>query len=95
MSFQSKLTSKSQVTVPKDIRAALGIGPGSKVRFHIDADGTVSITAADDARARATRKAEYLARAARVSEDFAKFDPFPGMDGLDYQRLMRGDGPEV
>lgn len=95
MSYQSKLTSKSQVTVPKDIREALGIGPGSKVRFQIDAAGTVSMIAADDERARQDRKADFLARAARVSEDFARFDPFPAMDGLAYQRLMRGDGPEV
>ena len=31
-----RLTEKSQVTVPKRVRDALGIGPGSEVDFMID-----------------------------------------------------------
>ncbi len=30
------MTSKGQVTVPKDIRDALGIGPGSEIEFHLE-----------------------------------------------------------
>ena len=30
------LTQKSQVTVPKKIRMALGLGPGDEVEFQID-----------------------------------------------------------
>ena len=34
-----RLTTKSQVTIPLDIRRALGIGPGSEVDFQLDEDG--------------------------------------------------------
>jgi AbrB family looped-hinge helix DNA binding protein len=35
------LTSKGQVTVPKDVRDFLGIGPGSKVIFELTKKGDV------------------------------------------------------
>lgn len=34
-----RLTEKGQVTVPKRVRDALGIGPGSEVEFALDGDG--------------------------------------------------------
>jgi len=34
-----RLTEKSQVTVPKRVREALGIGPGSEVDFKVDENG--------------------------------------------------------
>lgn len=30
---EATLTSKSQITVPKAVREALGVGPGDKIRF--------------------------------------------------------------
>jgi AbrB family looped-hinge helix DNA binding protein len=30
----TRVTSKGQVTIPKDIRDKLGIGPGSEIGFH-------------------------------------------------------------
>jgi antitoxin PrlF len=35
------LTTKSQVTVPKAIRQALGVGPGEEVDYQIQPDGKV------------------------------------------------------
>lgn len=35
------LTSKGQVTVPKNVRDFLGIGPGSKVTFELTQKGDV------------------------------------------------------
>jgi AbrB family looped-hinge helix DNA binding protein len=35
------LTSKSQVTVPREIRVALGIGPGTEVEFTLTEDGAI------------------------------------------------------
>ena len=35
------LTSKSQVTVPKAVRKALGVGPGESVDYEVQADGRV------------------------------------------------------
>ena len=41
----SKLTSKGQITVPKDIRDALGVQPGDRIAFTIKRDGTVTVAA--------------------------------------------------
>jgi AbrB family looped-hinge helix DNA binding protein len=97
MSFLSKLTTKSQVTVPKDVRNALGVGPGARVEFHIGEDGRVSLAAANEEEERELRKSDFLKRIAEVRKRFRLQDQMPnsGMDGLAYQRWIRGDGPEV
>lgn len=41
----SKLTSKSQTTVPRPVRAALGLRPGDEIAYRID-DGQVILTKA-------------------------------------------------
>jgi len=37
------LTSKGQVTIPKDVRDALGVGPGDRVDFVQMADGNFAV----------------------------------------------------
>jgi antitoxin PrlF len=39
----STLTSKGQVTIPKQIRDALGLAPGCSVDFAVNAEGDVVI----------------------------------------------------
>jgi AbrB family looped-hinge helix DNA binding protein len=39
----TKLTSKGQVTIPKRLRAYLGIEPGADVRFELTEDGRVCL----------------------------------------------------
>ena len=39
----SKLTTKSQATIPKEIRAVLGLGPGDSVAFEIGENKKVVI----------------------------------------------------
>ena len=39
----STVTSKGQVTIPKSIRDALGVGPGDRVLFVRHDDGTVVV----------------------------------------------------
>lgn len=38
-----RMTSKSQVTIPKNVRHALGVGPGSNVGFERREDGFVLV----------------------------------------------------
>jgi AbrB family looped-hinge helix DNA binding protein len=45
---RSTLTSKSQTTVPKEIREKLGIGPGDVLEWEM-ADGEVRVLALDSA----------------------------------------------
>lgn len=41
----SKLTTKSQTTIPQPVRAALGLRPGDEIAYRID-DGQVVLTKA-------------------------------------------------
>lgn len=43
-SFEATITSKGQVTVPKEIRQRLGVRAGGKVRFSVE-DGRVTVAA--------------------------------------------------
>lgn len=59
------LTSKGQVTIPKQIRTALNLEPGCAVEFAVNREGDVVI---HKARARASRKADRF-EAARGKAD--------------------------
>jgi AbrB family looped-hinge helix DNA binding protein len=37
------LTSKGQLTLPKEVRAALGVGPGDRVDFVLMEDGNFAV----------------------------------------------------
>jgi AbrB family looped-hinge helix DNA binding protein len=41
--IEAKLTSKGQITVPKDVRMKLNLKPGDRIRFVIEADGRVRL----------------------------------------------------
>lgn len=53
--MSTTLTSKGQVTIPKQIRTALNLEPGCAVEFAVNRDGEVVI---HKARARASRKVD-------------------------------------
>jgi AbrB family looped-hinge helix DNA binding protein len=46
------MTIKGQVTVPKNIRDHLGIGPGTRIAFCVEADGRVTLRRAEEPVAR-------------------------------------------
>ena len=78
-----RVTSKGQVTIPKQIRDRLGIGPGSEVEF-VEREHGVSLEKADDgARANPQTFEEWAASVAGT------FDT-KGMDGKDYIDWLRG-----
>lgn len=41
--MESAITSKGQATIPKAVRDHLGVGPGDRVKFFIQPDGSVFI----------------------------------------------------
>lgn len=41
----AKLTSKGQITIPKEVRAALGLHTGDRLAFRLHDDGTVAVEA--------------------------------------------------
>lgn len=90
MRYETSMTVKGQITVPKDVREALGLKPGQKVRIEVDEHGVVRILGANvDIERRAK-----LDRIREMQAAFKAQDPMPGVDGLAYQRWLR-EGPEV
>ncbi len=43
---KATLTSKGQLTLPKEVRSRLGVAAGDQVDFTIDSDGTINVAAA-------------------------------------------------
>jgi AbrB family looped-hinge helix DNA binding protein len=39
----STVTSKGQITIPADMREALGLRPGDRVGFHLEKDGRIRV----------------------------------------------------
>ncbi|MEJ2409486.1 MAG: AbrB/MazE/SpoVT family DNA-binding domain-containing protein [Novosphingobium sp.] len=89
MKHESNLTSKGQVTVPKDIRDALGLVPGQPVRFEMDADGNARILKADAAAELERRKADFHNRLKEAQAIFKANDAFPGMSTDEYMAMIR------
>jgi AbrB family looped-hinge helix DNA binding protein len=90
MKHEHRLTAKGQVTIPKDIREALGLEPGNKVAFQLDRDGKAFILKADPD----VGQSEKLDRVREVQAEFRRHDPLAGMDGLAFQEWVR-ESPEV
>lgn len=47
-----RVTQKGQVTIPIEVRKALGITTGTEVRFELDKRGARLVTGRDEAKAR-------------------------------------------
>lgn len=80
-----RVTTKGQVTIPKEIRDHLGIKPGSEVEFVREADA-VRLVAGDTVaagRLRVERFREALERMAGTIDT-------GGMDGKEYIDWLRG-----
>lgn len=89
MKQESNLTSKGQVTVPKDIRDRLGLVAGRPVRFEMDTDGNARILKADTAAEAERRKADFRERLKRAQAIFKANDTMPGVSVDEYMDLIR------
>lgn len=43
MHVDSKIASKNQITLPKEVRDRLGVGAGDRIRYEIGDDGIVTV----------------------------------------------------
>ena len=91
MRYETNMTIKGQITVPKDVRDALGLKPGQKVGIETDPDGTVRIVKPDLGR----EQQDWIQRVQDARKLWKPAPAFQDMDPLAYQRMMRGEGPEV
>ncbi len=89
MSYHSNMTSKGQVTVPKDIRDALGLEPGQAVAFELDAEGNARILKVDRVAETEQRKADFRNRLKEAQAIFKANDAFPGMTTDEYMAMIR------
>ncbi len=65
----SRLTSKGQVTIPKRVRDALGIEPGSRVEFGLEEEGRAFVRPAEEGRAK-KKKDDFDKRLERARAHF-------------------------
>jgi AbrB family looped-hinge helix DNA binding protein len=89
MHYQSNMTVKGQVTVPKDIRDALGLLPGQPVEFELDEDGNARILKVDAAAEIERRKADFRNRLKEAQAIFKANDAFPDMTTDEYMAMIR------
>lgn len=80
-----RVTTKGQVTIPKEIRDKLGIEPGSEVEFVVSAD-VVTLVAREDDEARQRRATAINAWADRVAGTI----DLGGMTTDEYMEWLRG-----
>ncbi len=79
--MSTMLTSKGQVTIPKQIRDALNLEPGSAIDFAIDGNGDVVI---HKVGARASRKPDRFEKARGKADVKWQTD--------DLMAMLRGEG---
>jgi antitoxin PrlF len=83
------VTDKGQVTIPKRIRTAAGVSPGSEVSFSLEGSRIVITPVA--APVRNDRRAALRAAAARVRASMAP--EFRRLGADEIMEFLRGDAP--
>lgn len=87
MGYESNITSKGQVTIPKRIRDLLGLEPGQRVMFELDGEGRVRILSAEAAEE--ARRAEFAKRMKQAEEAFAGNWAYAELSTDEYMDLVR------
>ena len=62
-----RITSKGQVTIPRELRQRFGLLPNTEVRFEADSAGVRILKAPSSDRSRGTEVIRLLAGSARVT----------------------------
>jgi AbrB family looped-hinge helix DNA binding protein len=83
------VTDKGQVTIPKHIRMAAGVAPGSEVTFSLQ--GSQIVITPVGTSVKEDRKAKLRAAAARVRGSFSA--EFKQLGAEEIMRFIRGDEP--
>ena len=80
------VTSKGQVTIPKDVREKAGIGPGAEVEFEVDGD-VITLTRAKQRQRPGPSRGEKIVAALRGTRTVNK-----ELSTDEIMKLLRGDG---
>ena len=92
---QSRLTSKGQVTIPKEIRDALGLEAGDLVSFVRDGLGA-RIERPENTELLADRESRIMAGIMEARRLFKEDNCLPeGMTSTEWYEMMRGPPAEV
>jgi AbrB family looped-hinge helix DNA binding protein len=81
-----RVTTKGQVTIPKDIRDELGIVPGAEVEFVRTGDGVIRLVAVDGELSAEERKKRFLEALDRMAGTI----DLGGMTTDEYMEFIRG-----
>ena len=85
------VTEKGQVTIPKHIRLAAGVAPGSEVAFSLE--GSKIVITPVGTGVKEDRRARLVAAAARGRQGFSK--DFRQLSADEIMRFIRGDEPKA
>ncbi len=83
------VTEKGQVTIPKHIRDASGVAPGSEVSFSLE--GSRIVITPVSTSVRNDRRAKLRAAAAHVQGSLSR--EFRQLGAEEIMQFLRGDGP--
>ena len=83
------VTEKGQVTIPKHIRVAAGVAPGSEVTFSLE--GSRIVITPVSTGVKKDRRAQLRAAAARVRGSFSA--EFKQLGADEIMSFIRGDEP--
>jgi antitoxin PrlF len=83
------VTEKGQVTIPKHIRVAAGVAPGSEVTFSLEGSKIVITPVATSVKE--DRRAKFKAAAARLRGSFSS--EFRQLGAEEIMNFIRGDEP--
>mgnify|MGYP001545699955 FL=1 len=92
--FRSNMTSKCQVTIPKEIRDALGLKAGDRVGFELTPEGEARIVPHDREEVLEARKARIMEGVREARRIYKAQGVDLGMTNAEFFEMMRGPPAE-